>query len=339
MRTSLRFVCLAGLAMLSCEGANRAGSVGDGGVSGDADADADGDSDADTDSDTGTATQSDNGCTSLDILFLIDNSPSMEEEQANLAKNFPKFIDVLDAYETPQHTKIDYRVGVTTCGVTRTFKEKVPGFPLFTMSSTGPNGKLQGKAACNLGAYPWVQGNDPEVSDKFSCMAGQGTAGSGNEMPLAAIELGLGEQSQDGGPNEGFYRKDGKSLLVIVIITDEDDCSIENGGTMSVGLQGSSDCDGAASKGLYDPAGTAGFIDDLAGGEGRYVVVGIGGAKQGGCTSAFGEAIHAKRLKEFVDLFGEHGVFGDVCSGDLWESLKAALDITTLTCDEFPPVE
>src|SRR5215470_5274686 len=31
----------------------------------------------------------------VDILFLIDDSPSMGDKQTNLANNFPRFIDVL----------------------------------------------------------------------------------------------------------------------------------------------------------------------------------------------------------------------------------------------------
>src|SRR5262249_33679824 len=33
----------------------------------------------------------------LDLLFLIDDSPSMGDKQTNLANNFPRFIDVLSS--------------------------------------------------------------------------------------------------------------------------------------------------------------------------------------------------------------------------------------------------
>ena len=35
----------------------------------------------------------------IDILFLIDDSPSMADKQANLAMNFPNFINVLNTIE------------------------------------------------------------------------------------------------------------------------------------------------------------------------------------------------------------------------------------------------
>ncbi|MDD5308703.1 MAG: hypothetical protein PHU25_15405 [Deltaproteobacteria bacterium] len=291
-----------------------------------------------SDSGADTSTQSGDGCTSLNILFVLDNSPSMVEEQTNLADNFPKFIEVIDAYETPQHQKLNYRVGVTIVDVTRHFKQKIMGMTV-PMSTTGPDGALQGKSKCTLGAYPWLEGPGPDVTDKFSCMADVGTGGSGYEMPWAALELALGEKMQAGGPNEGFYTKDDNSLLVVVMITDEDDCSIENGGIAVISATGASDCNEATSTLLYKASDVKQFLDNTAGGEGRYVVVGIGGATPGGCTSSFGEANYAKRLKGFIDLVPGYGFFGDICEGDLWQSLKSALDVITVSCENIPPVE
>jgi len=47
----------------------------------------------------------------VDILFLIDNSPSMADKQKNLADNFPKFIDVLDSI---QGGRPDVHIAVVT---------------------------------------------------------------------------------------------------------------------------------------------------------------------------------------------------------------------------------
>src|SRR5881394_453671 len=44
------------------------------------------------------------GCTKIDVLFVIDNSGSMGQEQTNLIANFPMFITVLD------QSGLDYRV-------------------------------------------------------------------------------------------------------------------------------------------------------------------------------------------------------------------------------------
>jgi cobalamin biosynthesis protein CobT len=46
----------------------------------------------------------------VDILFVIDNSGSMAEEQALLSANFKAFIDVLERDDV----KANYRIGITT---------------------------------------------------------------------------------------------------------------------------------------------------------------------------------------------------------------------------------
>jgi hypothetical protein len=336
-------LAMAVLLAAACEGAG--GAAAGGGADTDADTDTDTDTDADTDTDTDadtdTGTDTDTspwlgGCSSIDFLFVVDNSPSMLEEQANLAENFPAFIQVIEEYETPSGSPVTYRVGVTTTAVTRSFFQKVLWMPAIPTSTTGQDGVLQGQAACALGEHPWLDGPASDAADKFGCMAAVGDEGPGYEMPLAGLELALGEQSAVGGPNEGFYPSDEDALLVIVIITDEDECSVDEGGTMVTTISGGTDCDEAQSTGLYDLEAGAQFVDDLAGGPGRYVVVGIAGPGPDSCSSAFGEAIYAKRLEEFVGMFGAAGVFGNICDGDLSTSLTAALEVIEVSCDEFP---
>jgi hypothetical protein len=317
---------LAALIAQGCEGSgDRGGDGGTGGGGG---------------SGTDTDTPSGDGCTSLDLLFVVDNSPSMVEEQQNLADNFAKFVDVIDAFKTPDGNGVSYRIGVTNVDVTRTFKMKLPPpFPSMPTSTTGPDGALLGQQKCGLGEHPWIDGPGTGLQEKLSCMANVGDDGSGNEMPLAALEGALGKKSEPGGPNEGFYDKGGSALLVVVVITDEDDCSVENGGVIAVSAAGASDCDGAQSTGLYDVSEMKTWLDGVTGGAGRNVLVGIAGDTQGGCTSALADAIYAKRLKSFVELAGDHGFFGNICVDDLWAPLQDALGIIESGCESMPPVE
>src|SRR5690349_15285879 len=39
-------------------------------------------------------------CQKMDIVFIVDDSGSMAEEQSNLASNFPKFVQVLEGFKT-----------------------------------------------------------------------------------------------------------------------------------------------------------------------------------------------------------------------------------------------
>ncbi len=303
----------------------------------DTDSDSDGDGDGDSDADSDTGGSSGKGCSSMDILFVIDNSGSMIEEQNNLGQNFPKFVQVLDDYYSTSSSDLSYRVGVTTSGVNRNFKLKVAGGLITTpMFSTGANGKLVGQAKCNLGAKPWADGPEPGVETKFSCMAGVGVDGLGFEMHFAALELALGEHLESGGANEGFYRKDDDSLLVVVIITDEDDCSVVQNGVV-VGDSANSTCVEQGSPGMYLVEDTKDFLDELTGGAGRYVVVAIAGKSS--CNSPFGSASNSPRLQLLVDSCAEYGVMGDICSGDLWESLEDALEVMQETCDDFVVVK
>src|SRR5262245_33745524 len=50
------------------------------------------------------------GCSFMDVLFVVDISASMHEEQANLAANFPAFVQVLDDYVANDDNAQGYRI-------------------------------------------------------------------------------------------------------------------------------------------------------------------------------------------------------------------------------------
>ncbi|MCU0665100.1 MAG: hypothetical protein MUC50_22595 [Myxococcota bacterium] len=291
------------------------------------------------------------GCEGIDFLFVIDNSGSMEQEQSNLLYNFPKVVEVLDNYKTPGGAKLTYRLGVTTTGVTRQFSTKSALGPT-PVSPDMPveDGRLLGKGSCGL-AQPWVDGPANDLASDFSCMADVGISGWGFEMPLLAMQMALGQQSAQGKPNYGFYEKDKDKLLVVVVLTDEDDCSVNNKAKVALDPiaadpgGGSVDrCDESKSEGMIPVEDVKGFLDELTGGDGRYVFVGIAGPKACEsnsprvCESTFGSAYWAKRVEELVDLCGAYGFLGDIGSGDLWSSLEQALDVVMATCDAFRPI-
>ncbi len=302
-------------------------AVNDAGTDADTNPDSgvDDDADADAGDEKDTSTMAEGvGCKSMDILFVIDSSGSMQEEQNNLVTNFPKFVEVLDTYKGSASNDFVYRLGVTETEVKRTFTSG--GFP---MTQNGANGALLGKNKCGLEEV-WIDGPGPDVAQDFSCAARVGITGGGIEMPFAAIETALGQQSLYGG-NKGFYRKDEESLLVVIVITDEDDCSVENGGT--VASPGGVGCNEAMSKKMYTVEFMKEFLDELTGGIGRYVVIGIAGPTN--CYSQFGDASEARRLGELVELISPYGSFGDICQGDLSLALQEALEVMKLTCDEM----
>jgi hypothetical protein len=157
----------------------------------------------------------------VDVLFVVDNSNSMAQEQQNLAANFPKFIDRLD------QAGINYHVGV----VSTDLGAGNYGLPSCEVAG-GDGGKLWSNpsvAGCQPPSDPWIAKtgtttNVPggDVKGAFSCIAQIGTGGCGFENTLEAARRALDPALN---VNPGFVRKD--AALAVVMLTDEDDCSAE----------------------------------------------------------------------------------------------------------------
>jgi len=187
----------------------------------------------------------------IDILFLIDNSPSMADKQVNLAKNFPKFIEVLS---TIQGGLPNVHIGVVTSDMgTKGAAEMTAGPPIGTLkmggcSGLGDNGKLQvlngapingpfisdilqadGTRSCNYtGPDPSLKCPVTYLTAAFAQMAQVGAGGCGFEQHLEAVKQALEPTNS---ANLGFLRPD--AFLAIVIIADEDDCSIAHPGLLT----------------------------------------------------------------------------------------------------------
>lgn len=251
---------------------------------------------------TGTTQQKIEECSKMDIVFAVDNSNSMKEEQDNLAANFPKFVNVIDSYKTKSGQALDYRIAVTTSDDKGKF-----------LSARGP-GAIAG---CNPGPKKaWLERTDGTVADFFACRAEVGTGGSSTERPIENILLGVRERVADG-TNAGFVRDD--ALLAIVILTDEDEGSKEGAGNL------------ARPMADYPPA-----FDTIKSGRGRWAAAAIAGPGPGDCTSSFGAAAEAKRVHGFTDSAGQNGVFSSICAGDLTEGLTKALATFDQACKNFP---
>jgi hypothetical protein len=203
----------------------------------------------------------------VDLLFVVDNSISMTEEQAALKLQFPKLITTLTSGVRSDGTKFpavkNLHLGVVSTdmglvGIPNTFQCDPNG---------GDDGVLQhqgGRPDCKA-SYPTFltfelgTSNPDEVAKDFGCIATLGTAGCGFEMPLeaglkalwpklyvdkdgnaydknpisflatsAGGTFGHGDTAMTQGGNAGFLRNDpheGLSLVAIVVVTDEEDCS------------------------------------------------------------------------------------------------------------------
>lgn len=182
----------------------------------------------------------------VDILFVIDDSPSMADKQANLATNFPNFINVL---KTIPGGLPNVQIGVVTSDLgSKGADDPAPGPGTGTgkgsCSGLGKDGNLQTFGApVNGGPYirdvqDITTGNRQTnytgtLEGTFSQMAkGASALGCGFEQHLEAMR-----QALDGNPtNNGFLRPD--AFLAVIFIADEDDCSMSHSSLIAMGDTG-----------------------------------------------------------------------------------------------------
>jgi hypothetical protein len=198
----------------------------------------------------------------VDLLFMVDNSNSMTEEQASLTEQFPRLVTVLatgdrnptvdaDGDGNPANVGDDFppvmslQIGVITSDM------GVGGFNVMTCNDEpnfGDNGLLrtQGNTAISgcMATYPSFLEFRRGATDAamyardVSCVATVGTGGCGFEQQLEAVlkavtpstctdpwcTFNMGTRGHADVANSGFVRPD--SLLALILVTDEEDCSV-----------------------------------------------------------------------------------------------------------------
>lgn len=180
----------------------------------------------------------------LDLLFVIDNSLSMAPKQNNVRANFPVLMNEL---KNLPNGLPNVHIAVVTSdlgtgqvagvsGCTRSYGDRGtfrygPGYATGSTTPLSCSTIREGTfiTALDKGARTNFDG---DISDVFSCMAAVGENGCGFEQPLlaAAVALGYWNGGQLPVENAGFLRED--ALLGIILLTDEDDCSVPMDSTL-----------------------------------------------------------------------------------------------------------
>lgn len=168
----------------------------------------------------------------VDILFMVDNSLSMDAMQAELRQRFGSFLSVFDDLAT-RGIYADMHIGVVTSDYGAGDKAQAGGCDA---SPGGQRGLLQsvGKAATGCTGptgMPFIQyaysatgptHNLPagqSLAQTFTCMASVGSSGCGFEHQLESVYAALTNTVE----NAGFLRDD--AILAVVFVTNEDDGS------------------------------------------------------------------------------------------------------------------
>lgn len=198
----------------------------------------------------------------LDILFVVDNSGSMAGRQKGLVASIPSFLRKLDTAPT----NVDYHIGIVTSdiGTDPAPDQQWSGGLTSCDTFQGDDGLLQATpctsrfllsveatALCQSfcpdpsfvpskselfiaksgSAFnvPFDLRTDPQNGQvnlgpqrAFACMAVLGESGCGVEGQLEAARRAL-----DGHRPENAYFLRPDSLLAVIFLTDEDDCSVQ----------------------------------------------------------------------------------------------------------------
>jgi hypothetical protein len=168
---------------------------------------------------------------SLDLLFVIDNSPGMAPLQQKLLTNFPVFMNVLKALPD----------GLPDLHLAVISTDTGPGrfdLPEVNCRYRGDQGAFQTQPRGTCATSPLLDdgqsflqtSNDQaeknytgDITDAFACIAALGEGGCGFESPLKSLRWALDPQSMPAG-NRGFLRED--AYLGVILVTHQDDCSV-----------------------------------------------------------------------------------------------------------------
>lgn len=253
--------------------------------------------------------QEPSGCKRIDVLFAIDGSGSMAEEQQALRGEdgmSPVFAEFTDALLDELTDVEDFHVGVVSSQYGFTALHTHRDFPLL------PEGPL---TSCGLPpGQRWLVGPSPTLAEDFACVAA--TLSDAAEVTYYNAAEALHDPA-----NAGFLRDD--SLVFVVLLTDEDTYDQPYATMAEIRRR---------------------VLDAVGGDLGRLVVLAIAGGQgvfempETTCEGVYGTAVPGRRIISITRSFRERGLVQNLCQGDLASTFTAALGDVVSACEAFAPV-
>ncbi len=248
------------------------------------------------------------GCKHLDVLFVIDGSDSMRDEQnalRGLAGEPPVLAEFSDALVTKLGSLEDVHVGVVS---------SEPGDTTLHVSRDAPELPPGPVSDCGLPAgRRWLVGPSPSLQDEFSCIAATASDNTVETTTLNAAEA-LHQPE-----NAGFLR--GDSIVLVVMLTDEDTQDFE---TSMVAIRSR-------------------MLEAVGGDLRRLVVLGIAGdqgvfeAPKTICNGPYGRAAPGRRVASIVRSLRERGLLADICGPSLSDTFERVLGDVIRACETYQP--
>jgi hypothetical protein len=182
------------------------------------------------------------GVVRVDIVVLVDNSGSMAQEQVALTSRFPELINELvdpavdPATGQPIHPPVeDLNIGVISSDMGvggYTNVRTCQASPVVGDNGCFRNTPSPAVAGCSATYEAFLARNPAnaesyapsDMARDFTCLATLGTGGCGFEQQFKAMRQAVTTNAVGDGCNKEFLRSD--SLLALIWVTDEEDCSV-----------------------------------------------------------------------------------------------------------------
>ena len=174
------------------------------------------------------------GCVAVDLLFVIDNSPSMGPYQEALSAAFPLFVDEMFATLPPG---TDLHVGITTtsfyagnCSESTNNCESTASeatiLEHYTPPTAGDNGENGGQGRLfrwdGVGFFAADTAGDPGPLKTWFTGAATAAGEVGCSFEMAAAGAGWSADPANAASNAGFIRDEG-AVLALFFLQDEAD--------------------------------------------------------------------------------------------------------------------
>ncbi len=253
-------------------------------------------------------------CQKVDVLYVIDNSPSMYEEQQTLIANFDAFVADM---QTALVDVDSYHIGVVTSD--NYINEGFLDDSTPVVNANHPECRVLGGLVVEAqqgDCKPFAAGGNyvteqDVLAAKFSCIANVGEDGDSDERMGTALVNALTLGQMGGGCNGGFIRND--ALLIVVMLTDENDSS-------NTGPQEWFDAVVAA-KGTEQNVVMLALTWD---------------AGEVNCDSQLSEST-GYTIVEFAEMFTNHAT-GNICDNDYSGFFSTSIPTIDSACEMFEPV-